>query len=85
MQHFTLSIAHVTLQFSKQGDGSCYGHVLKHILLPVLTHGQGILRQLGGEVAGNNLALYRVLNHRQDAITIGVDGTFQLFAFASTR
>ena len=37
MKYFTLSIAHITLQLSEQGNSSHHGGILKHVLLPVLT------------------------------------------------
>ena len=37
MQHFTLGIAHVALQFRQQRHGSGHGHIFEHIFLPVFS------------------------------------------------
>ena len=74
MEHLTFCIAHITLEFGEQGDGSSHGHVLKHILLPVLSHGMSIGWQFGGHITADHASLTFVAHHLQDAFTERVDG-----------
>ncbi len=74
MEHFTFCVAHITLELGEQGDGSSHGHVLKHILLPVLSHGMGIGRQFGGHITADHAPLTLVAHHLQDTLTERVDG-----------
>ena len=85
MEHFALGISHVALQLGEQGHRTRHGHVLKHVFLPVLAHCQGIMGQVGGEIAADNLLLCRVVNHGEDALAEGVDGTIELTATATAR
>ena len=77
MEHLALGVAHVALQLGEHGDGCRHGHILKHILLPVLAHSVGATGELGSKVAADNLALALVGHHRKDALPVMVDGSKQ--------
>ena len=78
VQHLALGIAHVALQLRQKRHGTSHRHILKHILLPVLAHGVGVLGQLSGEVALDDAALVRVAHHGKYAVAEGVDGIEKL-------
>ena len=77
MQHLALGVAHVALKLGEQRDGSCHGHVLKHILLPVLTHCDCVLRQSGGKIALNDAPLARIGHHGHYARAEAVYGIIE--------
>ena len=85
VQHLAFSVAHVALQLREQRHGTCYGHVLEHILLPVLTERICVLRHLCGEVAFYYLALMWVGNHLEDTLAERVDGIVELLALSGAR
>ena len=80
MEHLTLCMTYVALQLGEKGDSCCHRHTLKHILLPVLTHGMGILRDTGRQVTGDYLPLTIVRNHLQDTLTEGIDRIEEIFS-----
>ena len=84
VQHLTLGIADIVLQFGKQRDSSCCRHRLKHVFLPVLTHRLGILGNLGSQVRGYHLLLAIAADHLQHFDTIGIDGIKQFPATSAS-
>ena len=80
VQHFAFSVAHVALQLREQRDGTCNGHVLEHVLLPVLAERVCVLRHLCREVAFDDVALMLVGNHLEDALAEVVDGVVEFLA-----
>ena len=75
MQHFTLGITNIALQLRQQSNGCCHGHILKHVLLPVLAQILCILRHTGRKIALDDFLLMLIGDHHQYTITIAVDGT----------
>ena len=51
VEHLSLRIAYVILQFGEERHGSTCGHGFEHILLPVLSHRLRFLRNVGTQVA----------------------------------
>ena len=60
MEHLVLGLAHVALQFGEHRDSGDGGHLLKHVLLPILADVVLAARHIGGKVGGENGALARV-------------------------
>ena len=85
VEHLALGVAHVVLQLRQQRHGCGHGHVLKHILLPVLAKVVLMVGHLGREVAGDDGALVRVGDKGEDALAVGVDGIVELAALACQR
>ena len=83
MQNLALGIAHITLQFRQQRNGSRSGHRLKHIFGPVLTH--STLGHLGSKIAGYNLSLFLISYHRQHTLTETVDSLVQFLSLSVGR
>ena len=69
MEHFTFSISNIALQLRQQSDSRCYRHILKHILLPILTCQASTFRKFRRKVTGNDLLLFRIRHHCKDTLT----------------
>ena len=80
MQDSSLGITHIVLELTQQCHGGYRRHRLEHILLPVLTHRHGILRNLRGKVGCYQFLLLIVRNHPQHRVAIVIDGVKQLLS-----
>ena len=85
VQHLALGIAYVALQLREQRHGCSHRHVLEHVLLPVLSHCHGVLRQFCREVAAYYLLLLLVGHHGQDFRAVGIDGVIERLSLACSR
>ena len=85
MEHLTFCVTHITLKLGEQGDSSGHRHILKHILLPVFSHGMGIGRQFGGHITADHTTLTLIAHHLEDSLTERVDGIVEFLATTFTR
>ena len=85
MQDFALGVAYVVLQLGQKRHGSCCGHVLEGVFLPVLAQNLSLGRHLGVEVAGDDFLLLLVRHHAYDAVAVAVDGFVEFLAAPCAR
>ncbi len=85
MENFALGVAHIVLKLGKQSDGSRHGHILEHVLLPVLTQRAGLVRYGCSEVRGYDAPLVGVADEGEDALPIRIDGTKEGTALTRER
>ena len=84
MEHFALGITYIALQFGQQRDGRRTGHVLKHILFPVLAERILAFGNLRRKIVGDDFLLRLIRNEGKDLVPIGIDGLIQLVSLSRT-
>ena len=85
VNHLVLRFPHVALEFGEHGAGSDGGHLLEHVLLPVLAQIVLSRRHVGVEVGGDDGLSARVGDEVEDAVAEGVDGVEEVFALSFAR